>query len=154
MKSSKRSSRVVYGVYVLVVAAFVVSNIAQVSTTLFASTAITESTATSALDPACAQRAAAAIKAIDAARAVAVTETDVEAARATYAREREAALARAGLGGQAEFERACQRDPRGLDTVAAVTRFDRVSESAAARMTDQLSPVRSSARSSISGDIR
>ena len=157
MKETKRVSRVVYGVYVLVVAAFVVSNISQVAHTLFGSpgrSAPSERTSADALDPACAERAATYIKAIDAARAAAVLETDVEASHVAYAREREATLSRAGIGGPSALERACERDPRSLDALAAVTRLDRVSESSASRMIDELSPVRTSARSSISGSTR
>ena len=141
-------TRVVYGVFVVVVAAFVVSNIAQVARAVFG----VPDTAAAAADPsrfpkvgaACAELLEAQLRAIDEARAAASTEPNGDAAKARYATLRSAARS-------AELEQTCSADPSGPDALAALARFDRAAESHAIRLASELTPVRLAAQSFISG---
>lgn len=143
----KRVTRVVYGAYVVVVAAFVVSNIAQVARAVFG---LPEDAAAAVeprfpkVGPACGELLAAELRAIDETRVAASGEPSKEAAKARYARERSAS-------GSPELERTCSADPSGTDALAALARFERASESHAVRLAGELTPVRLAAQSFISG---
>lgn len=141
-------TRVVYGVYVVVVAAFVVSNIAQVARAVFG---VPESEAAAAepsrfpkVGAACGELLETQVRAIEKARGVAQVEPDGDAAKARYANERTASRS-------PELERVCSADPSGTDALAALARFDRAAESHAVRLASELTPVRLAAQSFISG---
>ena len=142
-------TRVVYGVYVVLVAAFVVSNIAQVARALFGApedeAAAAEPSRFPKVGPACAKLLAAHVESIDKARLAASTEPNGDAAKARFASERGAARS------QSELEHTCSADPAGNDALAALARFDRAAESHAIRLASELTPVRLAAQSFISG---
>lgn len=144
---SRRVARVVYAVYVLLVSAFVVSNIVQVARALFGSEGTTASVPAPVIKGDCANLLKAQTTEIDRARVLASEEQSGEAARATYAAARKKAREQAG-----DLDRACTSDPRGTDALAALARLDRAAESHAVRTAAELSPVRLAAQSFISGD--
>ncbi|MBX3207860.1 MAG: hypothetical protein KF764_22635 [Labilithrix sp.] len=150
MSRKKRVTRVVYGVYVVVVAAFVVSNIAQVARAVFgepeSETAAGEPRFPK-VGPACAERVEAELVAIEKAREAASSEKSAEAARGRYESERRAARTPA-------LEQACSGDPHGADALASLARFERAAESHALRTATELRPVRLAAQSFISGHPR
>lgn len=141
-------TRVVYGGYVVLVAAFVVSNIAQVARAVFGGpeneAAAAEPSRFPKVGPACSELLEAQVQSIDRARAASSSEPSGEAATARYASERSAARS-------PELERTCAADPSGSDALAALARFDRTSESQAVRLASELTPVRLAAQSFISG---
>lgn len=141
-------TRLVYGVYVVVVAAFVVSNIVQVARAVFGtgSASATPAPAT-ALKADCERLLKLQATEIDRARVLATEEQSADAARTTYATAR-----KKGREQAAELDRACAGDPRGLDALAALARLDRAAEAHAVRTAAELSPVRLAAHSFISGD--
>ena len=148
---NKRTSRVVYGVYVVVVAAFVVSNIVQVARAVFGSpeneAVAAEASRFPKVGPACGALLEAQLQAIEKARAAAATEPNGDAAKARYANERSAARS-------PELEPTCSADPSGTDALAALARFDRAAESHSVRQASELTPVRLAAQSFISGHPR
>lgn len=147
MTRKQRVTRVVYGVYVVVVAAFVVSNIAQVGSALFGANGGGAQAAAARfpkVNEICAQVIADEVVAIDKALLAASSEPSGEAARARYASER------AGRR-TSDLERACGADPNGTDALAALARFDRAADSHAVRTATELSPVRLSTQSFIRG---
>ncbi len=141
-------TRVVYGVYVVVVAAFVVSNIAQVARALFGApeseAAAAEPSRFPKVGDACGELLKGQLQAIEKARVSASTEPDGDAAKARYASERSASR-------PPELDRTCSADPNGTDALAALARYDRAAESNALRLAAELTPVRLSAQSFISG---
>ena len=144
-------TRVVYGVYVVVVAAFVVSNIAQVARAVFGLPATEAAAAEPSRFPkvgaACGELLERQLQAIEKARAAASGEPNGDAAKARYASERSAL----GSAGSPELERTCSADPGGTDALAALARFDRAAESHSIRLASELTPVRLAAQSFISG---
>jgi hypothetical protein len=140
----QRVTRVVYGVYVVVVAAFVVSNIAQVASAVFGSNGAPAEATGPVVGPACAKGLEAQLEAIDKALLAASTESTDEAARARFASERNATKT-------PELERSCAADPSGTDALAALARFDRAAESHAVRTVTELRSVRLAAQSFIRG---
>ena len=147
----QRVTRVVYGVFVVLVAAFVVSSITQVARIVFGepkSAAAADARATK-VGPECALKVEGQLAAIEQARLAAGTESSGEAATARYARERSASKA----AGE-DLERVCARDPHGTEALAALARLDRAAETHAIRDAAELSPVRLAAQSFISGHPR
>ncbi|MDF2698044.1 MAG: hypothetical protein K0S65_6427 [Labilithrix sp.] len=144
MTRKQRVTRVVFGVYVVVVAAFVVSNIAQVASALFGGTAAAAEASGPTVGPACGKSLNDQLVAIDKALLAASSEPNDEAARARYASERRAARS-------PELEQSCAADPAGTDALAALARFDRAAESHAVRTVTELRSVRMAAQSFIRG---
>ncbi|MBX3264100.1 MAG: hypothetical protein KIS78_14575 [Labilithrix sp.] len=148
MPRNKRVTRVVYGVYVVVVAAFVVSNIAQVASALFGEPdGAAAAQSAPKVGPACAKILGEQLAAIEEARQRASAEATAEAAKARYETERSATRS-------PELERVCSGDPRGDAARASLARLERVAESQAVRTATELRPVRLSAQSFISGHPR
>ena len=145
----KRLTRAVYGIYVVVVAAFVISNIAQVARALFGAPE-TETAAAEArfpkVGPDCGKTMEEQIKAIEQARVAASTEPTADAAKARFTSERSS-----GREKSPAVERACSSDPHGKDALAALARLERAAESHALRTAGELSLVRLGAQSFISG---
>ena len=130
-------TRVVYGLFVAVVGAFVVSNVWQVARTLFGGGTDNYPKVAAACGAAIEQE----IAAIERARAAAVHATDADDAKARYATARK--------GDTIDVAGICSGDPSGIDAVAAVQRLDRAAESHAARDASEIGPVRQGARSFI-----
>ncbi|MBX3212993.1 MAG: hypothetical protein KF850_13225 [Labilithrix sp.] len=150
MPGNKRVTRVVYGVYVVVVAAFVISNIAQVASAVFGEPDSVEAAGGPTfpkVGPACAEVLGAEAAAIDEARQAASAEATADAARARYERERSTKRS-------PELERVCSADPHGIDARASLARLERAAEAQAVRTVTELRPVRLSAQSFISGHPR
>lgn len=146
--AQKRVTRVVYGVYVLVVAAFVVSNIVQVAGALFGKDSSgTARVPATPVKSECAELLRLQAVDVDRARLLASEQPNAEAARFSYAEARKKAREHTG-----ELASACADDPRGADALAALARLDRAAESHAVRTSAELSPVRLAAHSFISGD--
>lgn len=131
-------SRIVYGVFVVGVGAFILSNVWQVARVTFG-----DQTGENfpKVEAACAAAIEQEIAAIDRARIAASGERDGVSARAAYAaaRKKEASDPRV----------ACASDPHGVDALAAVGRLDRSAESHAVRDASEIGPMRQSARSFI-----
>lgn len=145
MTRKQRVTRVVYGVYVVVVAAFVVSNIAQVARAVFGGRGEPSTEARfPTVGPACAKLLEDQLPAIEQARLLASSEPNGGAAQARYA------LARSDSRSP-ELVRTCSADPKGTDALAALARLDRLAESEAVRTASELRPVRLAAQSFISG---
>ena len=150
MTRKKRLTRVVYGAYVVLVTAFVVSSISQVASALFgAPKTAAAAEASPKVGPACAKLLEEHVEAIDRARLAASGEPDDDAARARYAKERAAPPDR-----DTELERVCSADPHGKGALASLARFDRAAQSHAFRTASELSPVRLGSQSFISGHPR
>ncbi|MBX3199617.1 MAG: hypothetical protein KF894_15890 [Labilithrix sp.] len=150
MPGNKRVTRVVYGVYVVVVAAFVISNIAQVADAVFGEPDSADAAGSPSfpkVGPACAKVLGEQVAAIDGARQAASAETTTDAAKARYDSERSATRS-------TELERACSADPHGTDARASLARLERAAETQALRTVTELRPVRLSAQSFISGHPR
>ena len=144
MTRKQRVTRVVYGIYVVVVAAFVISNIWQIGATVFGTREGAAAKPAVTVGEACGKAIDEDVRAIERARTAASTEASADAARKRYARER--AQAR-----PPEVENACTGEPYGADALAALARFDRAAVSHAVRTASELSPVRLSSQSFISG---
>jgi hypothetical protein len=129
-------TRLVYGVFVLVVAAFTISNVVQVATVVFASPE-----AAPKVGPACAVFIEENALAIESALRAALSETDRDAAKARYSSER---------GHSSGTTKACEADPNGPAALAALARLDRAAESQAVRTATDLHSVRVAAQSFIS----
>lgn len=142
---AKKASRVVYGVFIAITAAFVISSIVQVASDLFFSDeARPVAAGGTGVNPACADRIEEMVHAIDVARLEASHKSDHEAALHAYTVAKEAAWARYG-----ELTRACESDPHGADALAALDRFDRAAERDAIRQAVELGRVRRSVDSFI-----
>ncbi|MBX3227869.1 MAG: hypothetical protein KIT84_22940 [Labilithrix sp.] len=133
----RQVSRVVYGLFVVVVAVFVSSNVWQVAKTIFFGGTATYPKVAEACGAAIERE----IAAIERARAAAAPAGDAEDARARYAATRKSE----GV----DLDGICREDPSGVDAVAAVRRYDRAAESHAVRAASEIGPVRQSARSFI-----
>ncbi|MBN9165541.1 MAG: hypothetical protein J0I07_31600 [Myxococcales bacterium] len=149
MTRKQRVTRVVYGAYVVVVAAFVVSNIAQVASTVFSgreggSEAAAADPRFPKVGPACAKLFEEQVQAIEKARQAASSEASAEAAKARYESERSAARS-------PDLERTCSAEPSGTDALASLARLDRQAESESVRSATELRSVRLAAQSFISG---
>lgn len=151
MTRKQRVTRVVYGAYVVVVAAFVVSNIAQVASTVFSGREGEGGSEAAAADPrfpkvgpACAKLFEEQVQAIEKARQAASSEASAEAAKARYESERSAARS-------PDLERTCSAEPSGTDALASLARLDRQAESESVRSATELRSVRLAAQSFISG---
>jgi hypothetical protein len=152
----QRLTRVVYGLYVTVLAVFVASNIVQVARVVFATPSPdgsahspTRPPDTPKVGPACADALTAEIRAIDVAQALALVEPNVEAAEARYATERRSPSIKTKQGTTDDPRRACANDPSGADAIAAVARLDRIAETHAVHAAGELSTVRLAAQSFI-----
>ena len=147
----QRVTRVVYAVFILFVAAFVISSIAQVARKVFGEPETLAGAADARLPKVSSSRCAAAlaqeIAAIDNARAIASTEENKDAAKARFSRERREKTT-------ADAPGACAEDPHGTEALASLARFDRAAEAHALREASELSPVRLAAQSFISGHPR
>jgi hypothetical protein len=148
MPRKQRVSRAVYAVFVVLVAAFVASSIAQVASAVFA-TPVAGEAARGEIGDRCASALRDTIDAIDRARLVASAEANADISRARYATEREQPQKAAGNPAAA-----CAGDPGGAEALAAVARLDRAAEAHAIREARDLSPVRALAQSFIRGPHR
>jgi hypothetical protein len=123
------------------VAVFVVSSIAQIAKVVLGSP-----DALPAVGGECAEAMKREFQSIEAARAAASLEPRGEAAKARYANER-----RSSSEKSPDVQRACSADPHGTEALVALAELDRASEESAFRAASELSPVRLSAQSFISG---
>lgn len=130
-------SRIVYGVFVVGVGAFIWSNIWQVARVTFGD----QSRDIPRVEAACGAAIEREIGAIDRAREAASGERDADSARATYAATRKSDAS--------DLKTACATDPNGPDALAAVGRLDRAAESHAVRDANEIGPMRRNARSFI-----
>lgn len=140
--SAKRTTRLVYGAFVALVALFTFSNVWQVAWRVFGPDAAA-APPSMAVGDACGAALSSEIRDIERARLVASTEKDGPTAKDRYARERAAQKGAAA--------RVCDADPHGTDALAALARFDRAAEAHAVRESSELSPVRLAAQSFIRG---
>lgn len=131
-------SRAVYGVFVVGVGFFIVSNIWQVARVTFGEQSGVNFPK---VEGACGVAIDKEVAAIDHARETASAERDGETARSTYAAVRK----NSGF----DVKTACANDPNGVDALAAVGRLDRAAESHAVRDATEIGPMRQSARSFI-----
>lgn len=144
-RDAKKASRVVYGVYIAITAAFVIASIVQVASDLFSNDEARPVAASgTGVNAACADRIEEMVHAIDVARLEASHKSDRETALHAYTVAKEAAWARYG-----ELARACESDPHGADALAALDRFDRAAERDAIRQAVELGRVRRSVDSFI-----
>ncbi|WP_146653788.1 hypothetical protein [Labilithrix luteola] len=146
-KKASRLDRLVYGVFIALTAAFVVSSIVQVASELFFTDEARPKAAGAAgpaVNPACAERIGDMIHAIDVARLEASHKSDRDTALHAYSVAKDAAWARYG-----ELTRACESDPNGVDALAALDRFERAAERDAIRQAVELGRVRRSVDSFI-----
>jgi len=140
--SAKRTTRLVYGAFVLLVALFTFSNIWQVAWRVFGPDAA-EAPASMAVGGPCGTSLSAEIRDIERSRLVASTEKDGPTAKERYGRERSPQ--------KGASSRICEADPHGTEALAALARFDRAAEAHAVRESSELSPVRLAAQSFIRG---
>lgn len=138
---SRTATRLVYGAFVVIVAAFVVSNVWQVARQVFVDPAAADAPV---VGPACGALLAEEDASIRAAEEAALRAKDDEEARRAYDAARTASRARAP-----ERERACAGDPQGALALAAFARLDRAAQAHVARRGAELSPVRLAAQSFI-----
>ena len=131
-------SRIVYGVFVVGVGAFIWSNIWQVAKVTFGDQS---RTGFPTVEAACGAAIEREIAAIDRAREAASGERDADSARAAYAATRKKE--------PSDLKTACATDPNGPDALAAVGRLDRAAESHAVRDANEIGPMRRNARSFI-----
>jgi hypothetical protein len=142
-----RVTRAVYGVFIVLVAAFVVSNIWQVARALFgASESAAEVAAAAKVHPDCAAAIAREIEAIEKARSTASMEANGEAAKDRYDRERRSS--------QKATDTVCAAEPQGSEALAALARLERAAKAHAVRDATELRPVRLAAQSFIRGQPR
>jgi hypothetical protein len=149
----KRVTRVLYGAFVAVVAAFTVSSIWQVARVVFGEPRTSADAARIAkVGDSCGKALDARFRAIEVAQATASREQDAETATKKYASMRSSWRETAAAEGRLEKEdQACGADPHGVEAVAALDRLDRAAEAHAVREARELSPVRLAAQSFISG---
>lgn len=133
-------TRVVYGTFVVIVAAFVVSNVWQVAVTIFGDR--DSRTNYPKVGEACGNAIQAEMASIEKARVAAAATKDGQTASSTYASARKD-------GGGSDAKAACASDPNGTDALAALERLDRAAESHAVRDASEIGPMRNSARSFI-----
>jgi hypothetical protein len=143
----RRVTRIVYGVFIVGVAAFVVSSTAQVAIAVFG-TSSTGGTSAS-VGPACADGLKELVAGIDFAMVDALSIDHTDDARHRYVVARDAKWSR-----RAAIDEACVNEPNGKDALAAVARYDRAAEASVVRHVSELSPVRIQAQSFISGHQR
>lgn len=138
----------VYGAFVLGVAAFVVSSIQQVAGQVFLSP---KDEGEAQIHPKVATDCESAlrleIEAIEKARIAASRELNPENARATYAALRPPASP------PIEVKTACAKDPNGLAATAALVRLDRAAETHAFSESNDLRAVRLAAQSFIRSSV-
>jgi hypothetical protein len=141
--SPKRVSSAVYAVFVTLAGAFVVSSTYQIAVGVFEQPAPPsaggQSGQTARVTPACAEGVRTLVVAVDRGVSAAAGASDPVEAENRYraARSPEWDEAR-----QKELVQPCSSDPRGLDAVAAASRFDRAAAGAIRHQTDELGPVR------------
>jgi hypothetical protein len=141
--SPKRVTSVVYAVFVVVAAAFVISSTLQIARAVLAEPSPgAESAASVTVAPACAEGVRTLALAVDRGVAASATATD----RSDGERRYHAAKAPEwDEPKRTELLQACTGtpgSPHGTDAVAAVTRLDRAAVGAIRRQTDELGPVR------------
>mgnify|MGYP001062213965 FL=1 len=142
-----RVTRAVYGVFVVLVAAFVLSSTWQVARALFGTPAsAAEAEASAKVGPDCAVAIAREIEAIEKARFTASMEPNGDAAQERFDRERRSSTEGAPDGAP---ERVCAADPRGTEALAALARLERAARAHAVRDARELRPVRLAAQSFI-----
>lgn len=130
---------VVYGVFVVLAGAFIVSSTVQIALAVFEEPAADATSAPQGLSPACASGLKELTAAVD--RGVAAASNGRDSATATK-RYREARSPEWDDARQKELVRPCEGDPRGAQAVAAVSRLDRAAEGAISRQNAELGPVR------------
>lgn len=145
MTPKQRLARVIYGVFIVIVAAFVISNIWQVAYVLFVAEPASEADAsrTPKVTGACKAAIAEEMSSIAAAAEIASREPDGDTARSRYMKERRGNTRSPGA--------ACTSDPHGTEAMAALERLDRASQAHTVRDATELRAVRLSAQSFISG---
>ncbi|MDB5214401.1 MAG: hypothetical protein JWO86_2328 [Myxococcaceae bacterium] len=141
--SPKRITSVVYAVFVIVAAAFVITSTVEIAQSVLAEPSPGAANAASVrVAPACAEGVRTLAVAVDRGVAAAATATDRQDGERRY---------RAARGPEweepkrSELLEGCsdpQASAHGIDAVAAVTRLDRAAEGAIRRQTDELGPVR------------
>lgn len=131
---SKRLTRAVYGAFIALTAAFVVSSVAQVARTLFGGAA---GGAPPPIGTDCAQGVRGLALAVEQARAAAASAPNLIEAERRYEATKRPAWER-----HEAVARACQADPAGPDALSAVVRLDRATQGALRREASQLAPVR------------
>jgi hypothetical protein len=141
--SPKRITSVVYAVFVVVAAAFVISSTVQIAKSVLAEPSPGAANATSVtVAPACAEGVRTLALAVDRGVAAAATATDRIDGERRYRAARGPEWDEPKHG---ELLQPCT-DPtasaHGTDAVAAITRLDRAAEGAIRRQTDELGPVR------------
>ncbi len=148
MADPKRTTRIVYGVFIAGVGAFVASCIWQVAFAVFAGGGAAEPTSLK-VERACADGIEELILGVDVALAGVAVGGHEQEARRSYATARDTKWTR-----RAEIEQACANDPNGKDALAAVARYDRAAEATIVRQANELTLVRNQAQSFISGHRR
>jgi len=128
-------SRVVYGAFIVFTTAFVLSIAVQVIPAVY--TEPSGSSASSGVGRACADGLRELARASEAARLEASRGRDRKEAARAFEDGRRSAWSR-----HAEIARICEGDPRGIDALAAVYRFDRAAEADAVRQVASVGRVR------------
>ena len=138
--SPKRITSVVYAVFVIAAAAFVISSTVQIAIGVLSEPAPgAAAPAPVPVPPACAEGVRTLAVAVDRGVAAAAAATDRADAERRYRAARSPEWEAPKHG---ELVQACAGDSRGIDAVAAVARLDRAAEGAIRRQTDELGPVR------------
>jgi hypothetical protein len=141
--SPKRITSVVYAVFVVVAAAFVISSTVQIAESVLAEPAPGAANAASvAVAPACAEGVRTLALAVDRGVAAAATATDRNDGQRRYRTARGPEWDEPKHGALLQPCTDSSANAHGIDAAAAVTRLDRAAEGAIRRQTDELGPVR------------
>lgn len=133
---ARRITRIVYGVYIVLLGTFVVSNIAQVFRVLYFGPESERNARAVQAEP-CRRELTTLADGLERATIEAASARDAAKAEASY-HEKRAALSPAFLSA----ERACAAETNGPEALAAMTRLDRAAEATARRRGEALAPVR------------
>jgi hypothetical protein len=131
-RAKKRVNRVVYGVFVTLAAAFIISNVAQIAMQVF-STKGSGRLPT----PTCAAGLRELTAAVDRGLAAAAAAPNADDAERRYAQAKAPEWNR-----RTEIEHTCTEDAVGTDAMAAVTRLDRAAQGVVRKGATELAPVR------------
>ena len=132
MAADKRITRAVYGAFVLLTAVFVVLLISEIASQVFG-----DSASSRVLPQPCKDGIASLADAVESAVRASGDVADPDAAVAKYRSTRDDRWK-----AKAQVEATCASDPRGLDAMAALVRFDRAAEGIARRTGTELRAVR------------
>jgi hypothetical protein len=133
---ARRITRVVFGTYIVLLSAFVVSNIVQVVRVLYFGPESDRSARAVQAEP-CRHELTTLADGLERATADAASARDATSADLAY-HEKRAALSPAFLSAA----RACASETNGPEALAAMTRLDRAAEATARRRGEALAPVR------------